>query len=171
MSGRPVDTATPVRPPFLVHRSGGPKKGNNVNTQKLAQEQLDHPRSQSAFRSIRILVGGYVAISLATLIAIVLLRNHASIVNSAVWIRGTIVVASALLTLSFAARAARGSRGGYRRLRIISIVMVVAIAAIISLPGTFPLWMKLEQGVCGLLLIGVAVIVNGRHMRSLFTAK
>ena len=49
--------------------------------------------------------------------------------------------------------------------------MVVAIAVIIALPGTFPLWMKIEQGVCGLILIGVAVIVNGRHMRSLFAAK
>ena len=133
--------------------------------------QLDHPRSRSAFRGMRILVGGYLGISVATLIAIVLLRDHPAIVNSAVWIRGTIVVASALLTLSFAARAARGSRGAYRRLRIISAVMVVAIATIIALPGTFPVWMKVEQGVCGLLLIGVVIVVNGRHMRSVFAAK
>lgn len=133
--------------------------------------QFDHPRSQSAFRGMKILVGSYLGISVATLVAIVLLRNHAAIVNSAVWIRGTIVVASALLTLSFAARAARGSRGAYRRLRIISAVMVVAIVTIIALPGTFPMWMKMEQGVCGLLLIGVVIVVNGRHMRSLFAAK
>ena len=31
--------------------------------------------------------------------------------------------------------------------------MLIAIAVIIALPGTFPLWMKLEQAVCGLLLI------------------
>jgi hypothetical protein len=43
---------------------------------------------------------------------------------------------------------------------------VVAIAAIISVPGKFPLWMKVEQGVCGLLLIGVVVVVNGGHLRS-----
>ena len=49
--------------------------------------------------------------------------------------------------------------------------MVVAIAVIIVLPGTFPLWMKIEQGACGLLLAGVVVIVNGGHMRSLFAAK
>ena len=42
---------------------------------------------------------------------------------------------------------------------------------IIALPGTFPLWMKIEQGVCGFLLIGVVAIVNGRHLRSLFAAK
>ena len=49
--------------------------------------------------------------------------------------------------------------------------MVVAIAVIIALPGTFPLRMKIEQGVCGLILIGVLAIVNGRHIRLLFAAK
>jgi len=47
--------------------------------------------------------------------------------------------------------------------------MLVAIVVIIALPGTFPLWMKFEQGVCGLLLLGVALIVNGKHLRSVFT--
>ena len=54
--------------------------------------------------------------------------------------------------------------------------MMVAIAFIIALPGTFPLWMKIEQGACGLLLIGllligVVAIANGKHMQSLFAAK
>jgi hypothetical protein len=48
--------------------------------------------------------------------------------------------------------------------------MVVAIAVIIAIPGTFPLWMKIEQGVCGLVLVGVVVQVNSRRVRSLFTA-
>jgi hypothetical protein len=47
----------------------------------------------------------------------------------------------------------------------------VAIVFIIALPGTFPMWMKIEQGVCGLVLIGVVVLVNGKHIRSLFAAK
>jgi hypothetical protein len=131
---------------------------------------LTHERSVAAFRSIKLLVSGYVGISLLTLVAIVLLRNHASIVNDAVWVRASIVVASSLLTLSFTVRAARGSRQAYRRLRIISGVMVVAIAVIISLPGTFPVWLKVEQAVCGLALLGVATIANGRHLRSVFAA-
>ena len=49
--------------------------------------------------------------------------------------------------------------------------MVAAIAVIITLPGTFPLWMKIEQGVCGLILLGVVLIVNGRRLRSLFAAR
>lgn len=59
----------------------------------------------------------------------------------------------------------------FRRLRIGSAVIVVAIAVIIALPGSFPLWMKAEQGVAGLFMIGIAVLVNRSHLRSLFAAK
>jgi hypothetical protein len=97
-----------------------------------------------------------------------LLHNHTALVTPAVWIRGSIVVASALLTTSFAARMARGSSSGYLRLRLVSAIMLVAIAVIIALPGTFPLWMKIEQGVCGLLLLGGVVVVNGKHLRLAF---
>jgi hypothetical protein len=131
---------------------------------------LDHPRSRRAFRAVKLLVGGYLAVSVATLTAIVLMRNEHTLVNAAVWIRGTIVVASALVMISFAVRAARGSASAYRRLRIVSAAMVVAIAVIISLPGTFPAWMKIEQAVCGALLVAVAVIANSRLVRSLFAA-
>jgi hypothetical protein len=129
---------------------------------------LNHPRSLRAFRGVKLLAGGYLGISVLTLVAVVLLRDHHSIVTSAVWVRGTIVVASAALTFALTFAAARGSRGAYRRLRLVSGAMVVAIVVIIALPGTFPLWMKIEQGVCGLILIGVALVVNGRHLRSVF---
>ena len=142
-----------------------------MNTLTRTEEHQTHPRTQIAFRSTELLVGGYTGISVLTLVAIVVLRNHAAVVNSAVWTHGTIVAASALLLFTFTVRAAAGSRRAYLRLRIASAVMVVAIAVIIALPGTFPLWMKIEQGVCGLLLIGVVVIVNGKHMQSLFAAK
>jgi hypothetical protein len=75
-----------------------------MNTRSLAEERLNHPRSQTTFRSVKLLVGCYLGISVLTLVAIILLRNNTAIVTPAVWIRGTIVVASALLTTSFAAR-------------------------------------------------------------------
>ena len=142
-----------------------------MNTLTRTEEHQTRPRTQTALRSTKLLVGGYTAISVLALVAIALLRNHAAVVNSAVWTHGIIVAASALLLFTFTVRAAGGSRRAYLRLRIASSVMVVAIAVIIALPGTFPLWMKIEQGVCGLLLIGVVVIVNGKHMQSLFAAK
>jgi hypothetical protein len=126
------------------------------------------PEARAAFRTVKLLVGGYLLLSVAAFAAIVLLRDHRSLVNDAVWVRGTIVALTSLLMFSFATRAARGSRGAFLRLRIASAVMVVAIIVIISLPGTFPLWLRLEQSVCGLLLLCVVVLVNGRHLRSLF---
>lgn len=143
----------------------GMTTNGNPKTHTRSEQQSGH---RTALRGVKALVLTYLGISALTLVAIVLLRNHTSVVNSAVWVRGTIVVASALLTLSFTVRAARGSRGAYRRLRIVTAVMVVAIATIIALPGTFPVWMKIEQGVCGLLLLWVVVVVNGSHLRSLF---
>jgi hypothetical protein len=130
-----------------------------------------HPRSSAALRSVRLLVSAYLAISVLTLIAIIALRNDAAAVTDAVWTRGSIVVASALLTFEFARRTARGARKAFLRLRIVSAIMLVAIVVIVALPGTFPLWMKFEQAICGLLLLGVAVIVNGRHLRSVFTGQ
>ena len=136
-----------------------------MNDKPATELQANSPK---AFSLVKALLVGYLAVSVLTLTAIVLLRNDVSVVNPAVWIRGTIVAASSVLTLALAAGAARGSRGAYRRLRIITAVMPVAIVVIIALPGTFPLWMKLEQAVCGVLLLGVVAIVNGRAMRTSF---
>ncbi len=107
------------------------------------------PSTRAAFRSIKLLVRCYLGISVLTLVTIILLRSNSSAVNAAVWIRGTIVVAAAVLMTTLAVRAARGSYRAYLRLRIASAVMVAAIAVIIALPDTFPLWMKIEQATCG----------------------
>lgn len=132
---------------------------------------LDHPRSLAAMRTVKLLVRSYLGLSLLTLAAVILMSDHPTLVNDAVWVRTVLVVLSALLTVSFATRTARGNSRAYLRLRIVSAVMVVAIVVIISLPGTFPLWLKVEQGVCGLLLAGVVAIVNSRHVRSLFATR
>jgi hypothetical protein len=107
-------------------------------------------------RTPRLLAGCYLGLSLLTLAVIIALRHHAAVVNPAVWIRGSIVVASAALTNVFALR------GDARRLRIVSIVMVIAIAVIVAVPGPFPLWLKIEQAACGLLLLGVILTLPRR---------
>jgi hypothetical protein len=127
--------------------------------------------AEAAFRTVKLLVGAYLAISVATLAAIFVERDDSGVVNSAVWTRGTIVVASALLMMTFTVWAARGSRRAYLRLRIVSAVMVVAIAVIISLPGLFPVWMRIEQGVCGIVLLGVVAVVNRRELRAEFASR
>jgi hypothetical protein len=142
------------------------------STNTISNADVSGPATQKALGRVKFLVGLYNAISVLSLIAIALLRKHNDNVNySSVWTHGIIVAASALLALSITIRAARGARRAFLRLRIISAVLVVAIVAIIVIPGSFPVWMKAEQGVCGLLVIGVALIVNGRDLRSRFSAK
>ncbi|MBL7486965.1 hypothetical protein I6A60_34260 [Frankia sp. AgB1.9] len=133
-------------------------------------DRFDDQRTRSALRAVRLLTGGYLTLSVLTMAAVVLLRGHPSLVTGAVWTRTTIVTVSALLTFAFAAGTARGSRGAFRRLRIVSTVMVIAIVVIVAIPGDFPMWLKIEQGACGLLLLGVVRLVRGRHLRGLFAA-
>jgi hypothetical protein len=128
------------------------------------------PDTAAAFRKIKLLIGGYVGISLLGVVAIVLMRQDPAEVNSTVWTQGIVVAASALLAYKVAGRAARGSRWAYRRLRILSVAVVAAIAVKVALPGAFPLWMKAELGIAGLLMIGVAVLANGSQLRALFAA-
>jgi hypothetical protein len=124
-------------------------------------------RTETAgFRPVLLLTGAYAGLSLLTFAVIVVLRNHPAVVTDAVWVRATIVLASSLLTFAFARSAARGSRKGLLRLRIVSAVMLVAIVVIVVLPGLFPLWLRVEQAACGLLLLGVTLLVNGRRLRT-----
>ncbi|MFB9709363.1 hypothetical protein ACWDTT_25005 [Streptosporangium sandarakinum] len=113
-------------------------------------------------RNVGWLVRGYVAVSVLTLVTMVVFRSDGVMVTDSVWIRGTLVAVASLVTLFFAVRAARGERKMPLRLRIITSIMLVAIVVIIALPGLFPLWFKLEQGVCGLLLLPVVVQLNWR---------
>ena len=122
--------------------------------------------ARSALGTVRSLVLCYLVLSVATLAAIVLMRNNPALVTDAVWVRGTIVAVTAFLMLSFASGAAKGNPRALLRLRIVSAIMVVVIAVIIALPGGFPTWMKIEQAVCGVLLLGVVALANGKRVRS-----
>ncbi|MFD1543470.1 hypothetical protein [Nonomuraea guangzhouensis] len=131
----------------------------------------EDPFSLTAFRRMKVLVGCYFVLSVLTLVAAYVLRDDPAMVNDTVWIRGAIVAVASSLMYAFVTGTARGRRRAYLRLRITSALMVVAIAVLISIPGLLPMWMRIEQGVCGLLLLGVVLIVNGRHLRSLFAAR
>ena len=58
-----------------------------MNTQSIAEERLDQLRSQATFRSVKLLVGCYLGLSVLTLVAIFLLRNNSAIVTSPVWVQ------------------------------------------------------------------------------------
>ena len=120
-------------------------------------------------RKVKALVIGYAGLSLLTVIAIVLMRNHPKLVTDAVWVRAVIVAASSLLTLRFTLGAGRGSRRHFLRLRIVTAVMLVAIVVIVALPGAFPVWLRAEQAACGVLVLGVVALVNSPAVRSAYT--
>jgi hypothetical protein len=132
---------------------------------------LDHQRSRTALRTVKLLISCHLGVSVVTILAIGLLRKHPALVTPTVWIRAAIVVIGALLMTTFASRAAHGASRAYLRLRIMSAVMVVAIAVVIAIPGSIPLWMKTEQGFCGVLLLCVVFFANGKHLRSSFATR
>jgi hypothetical protein len=119
---------------------------------------------------IRTLAACYLTLSVLTVVAVVLMRHHPGMVTPAVWGRTTIVAATSLVLMSLVVRAARGSVRAYRRLRVVSAIMLVAIVVVLAVPGAFPAWLKAEQAVCGLLVLGLVVQANRPSLRKQATA-
>jgi hypothetical protein len=131
-------------------------------------DHTQHLRNRSTLRTITALVGTYLALSVVTLVAMVVLRNDPTIVTTAVWIRGSLVTASAVLLFIFALRAGAGAPRAFLRVRIVSAIVLVAIAVIVALPGTFPIWFRIEQAACGILMLAVVILVNTKRLRAHF---
>ncbi len=92
------------------------------------------------------------------------------IVTGAVWIRGSILAVASLITFAIGVSMAGGSRRNYRRVQIITLAQVVAIVVIESIPGSFPVWFKIANGVCGALLVIVLLLAFARTVRATFAA-
>jgi hypothetical protein len=117
------------------------------------------------------LLAAFLLISVSTVVAVVLMRHNPALVTTAVWVRTPLVAASAAVLLLFARRAAAGHRPSFRRLRIISMVVLAAIIAVVAWPGAFPVWLRVEQAVCGLFMLSVVVRTNLRAVRSSMEAR
>ncbi len=130
---------------------------------------LSQPDVQHRFRTARMLLIALTALSVATLIAAFLLRGDAREVNWVVWLRGAAVAAASLWFPTLLGQAQRGHRGAYRRLRVLSLIIPIGIVLIIIAPDTgYPLWMKWEQGLVGVLVLGVALLLSQRRIRDVF---
>jgi hypothetical protein len=87
-------------------------------------------------------------------------------VNVVVWIRAVGVLVLALFSLRWAGRLGRGSRSAYRRLLWISIAGSLGIAALALLPDSpYPLWVRVEQSVQGVVLVALAVTLLRPRLR------
>ncbi|HEX4443792.1 MAG TPA: hypothetical protein VHZ81_09495 [Galbitalea sp.] len=127
--------------------------------------------TREGFRPVVALVGVYLGLSALTIVAAIVFASDPSLVNTTVWIRGSIVVVTAALMLRFAMGARSGNARHYRRLRLVSAIMVVVIAVIlVAIPGDFPLWMRIEQATCGAILVVVVILANRKRVRESFAA-
>jgi hypothetical protein len=113
-----------------------------------------------AFASIKTLAAAYLAAAAATLAFVALERDDAGIVDADVWTHAIMAFGFALLLVDFANRAAQGSRRAYLRLRISSVVIAAFSGILVVTPGLLPTWMKVEQGMCALVLAAVALLAH-----------
>ena len=123
---------------------------------------------RARFRPSLVLTAAFAATSLAMELVLVTESVLGTAVDGAVLARCSAVLASALALLLLTVGAARGSRSAWNRVRIISVVVPLAVAVIVSIPGFLPDWVRLEQAVCGLLVLPVAVLANSRRTGALF---
>jgi hypothetical protein len=138
---------------------------------KQTSPTVTDPDARAKLRIAQVLLGGYAAVSALTLLAIVVFSGDPDIVTDAVWVRGSIIAVSSLVTFAIGASVAKGSRSNYRRVRIIALAQVVAIVVIESIPGSFPVWFKIVNGVCGALLVIVVLLTSARTVRTAFAAR
>jgi len=130
-----------------------------MTTQNATVERRGEQETISAFRAVKWLLGAYLVLSMLTVAPIITFSVVApSLVNPQAWWRGIIVAATSILTFIFGSRAAKGSPRALLRLRIVVAIILIAIVAVLFfLP--LPLWMIIEQMVCGVLLLVTAFII------------
>jgi len=125
----------------------------------------------AAFRPILVLLSAFVLVSAAMEAVLIVETVNGNRMDVAIWIRCSLVLGSSIVLLLLGVFAARGSRPAWRRLSIIAPVVVIAVIVIVSIPGFLPDWVRLEQAVCGLLVLPVAILLNLPRTRALFAER
>ncbi|MFC8597294.1 hypothetical protein [Isoptericola sp. NPDC057191] len=123
---------------------------------------------RAAFRPILRLLVAFLALSATMIVVLIVTTLLVGPVDVAVWIRCSFVLASAIVQILFARGAARGSRASWARLAIIAPVIVVAVVVVVSIPDFLPAWVRVEQAVCGAIVLPVAVLALLPRVRTLF---
>jgi hypothetical protein len=141
---------------------GGPGSG------KVSQQHLQHPDTRRAFRTVRLWILIELVLSLLALAATIIFANDTSHgAATGVWIRCGVVTLLAIGMYVLVSLAARGHRWAYGRLRMLSIAALIGFIIIIVSPD-YPLWLRIEQIIGGLIVIGVAITVNSSRLRKVF---
>lgn len=131
-------------------------------------EMLAHSKTRRAFTWITWLLAVEVVLGLAAVVVAVLITAGGGQVPSAVWMRGVVVLGMTVTLFYFSWRASRGWYWAYQRLRLFAQIFPVVTLVMAAIPGLYPAWMVTEQIVFSLIMIGVADILTGDHMRMAF---
>jgi hypothetical protein len=109
--------------------------------------------------AIRKTAVAYLVVSVAAVVVLAMLSVSApQQAPTTAWVRAVIVAATSVLTVVFAHRAAAGHERALLRLRIlVPIILVAVVLVLLFLP--LPAWMVIEQLLCGLLLLGLAILI------------
>jgi hypothetical protein len=122
-----------------------------------------HPSTtgiRDRFRPLLALLAGFLLVSAAMEAVLIVQSAAGTSLDGAVWTRCSLVLASSIVRLLLTIAASRGSRNAWIRARIITLIVVVAVIVIVSIPGFLPDWVRIEQGVCGALVLPVAIMLN-----------
>ena len=130
--------------------------------------RLDELRTR--FRPILVLIAAFLLVSAAMEAVLVVQSLNGTSVHTAIWIRCSLVLASAIVLFLISLAAARGSRRAWIRLRIISVIVLIAVVVIVSIPGFLPDWVRFEQAVCGALVLPAAILLNLPRTAALYPA-
>ncbi len=135
---------------------------------RVPRQHREHPETRRLLADVA--MGITLAFSLdVTAVLIAFLRTElGSSLSWIVWMR---LVMISLLTASlyyFVWRAQHGWWWAYSRLRLFSIIFPVVAVGTCLVPGLYPGWMIVEQVALALVLIGVAWLLNSRHLREAY---
>ncbi|MBJ7289578.1 hypothetical protein [Williamsia sp.] len=111
---------------------------------------------------LRRLVGIYVAVVAATILALIVLSATApSQAPTEAWVHAVIVAAFAVLLPLRLRAAERGSVRAVRAVGIIAAVLLVVNVVQALLPDLYPVWMRVEMVGIAVVMAGVIAVVVG----------
>ncbi|MGN7976607.1 hypothetical protein ACTJJ4_03465 [Microbacterium sp. 22195] len=131
-------------------------------------EMREHPRTRRAFTWITWLLAVEVLLGIAAVVVAVVIVVNGGPVPFAVWMRSVIVLGMTVTLFYFSWRASLGWYWAYQRLRLFAQIFPIITLVMAAIPNLYPAWMVTEQIVFSLIMIGVADILTGDHMRTAF---
>ena len=100
------------------------------------------------------------------LLAVAFALRHG--VPPAVWVRSAIILIVGLFLLLCGMQMRHGRRWAYLRAKWIAILGAVGFVGVATLPGPFPAWMRIEQGVQALVFLALAWMLTRPALASYF---